>query len=113
MKNIIQVRDQEGTDFAVEIMREGDGKLTMDEVRSAAKVLIGADGFHLYGMETTSEMHANRSRIIVLAGCLGLVFLLFNLGYSVDFVVQEREEFARRIESGNCSRPRLPASATR
>ena len=46
----------------------------------------------------TSQDHANNSRMVVLVGCLGLVFLLFRLGSAVDTVVNEREEFAREIE---------------
>ena len=98
LQRTIEVRDKEGESAALAIMRTDEGRLAMDEVRSAGKVLLSTELVSLYELNKQSEMHANRSRIVVLAGCLGLVFLLFRLGSAVDTVVDQREEFARRIE---------------
>ena len=94
LKRTIEVRDQAGADAALALMRTDEGRLTMDEVRSAGKVLLSTEYMSLYQLETASESNANNFLIIVLAGCLGLVFLLFRLGAAVDSVVNEREEFA-------------------
>lgn len=98
MQRTIELRDHEGPGAALSLMRTGEGRLTMDEVRSAGKVLLSGEYMSLYELEKTSELHANRSRIIVLVGCLGLVFLLFRMGSAIDSVVGEREEFARHAE---------------
>ena len=80
LKRTIELQDQEGVDAALALVRTDEGRLTMDEVRSAGKVLMSAEYLSLYELEKTSEMHANRFRIVVLTGCLCLVFLLFRLG---------------------------------
>ncbi|HWF09129.1 MAG TPA: PAS domain S-box protein [Bryobacteraceae bacterium] len=98
LKRTIELRDQQGADAALASMRDGEGRLTMDEVRSDVKVMLSGEYMSLYQLETASELHADRSRIIVLVGCLGLVFLLFRMGSAIDSVVREREEFAGRIE---------------
>ena len=51
-----------------------------------------------YETDRVVDLNANRSRIIVLVGCVGLVFLHFRLGSAVDAVILEREEFARHVE---------------
>ena len=80
------------------IMRTGEGRLTMDEVRAAGAVLVSREQAGLYETDRVLDLNANRSRIIVLVGCIGLVFLLFRLGSAVDAVVLEREEFAGHVE---------------
>lgn len=98
LKRTIEVRDQAGADAALALMRTDEGRLTMDEVRSAAKVLLSTEYMSLYKLEDASQSNANNSLIVVLAGCLGLVVLLFRMGAAVDSVVNEREEFARHVE---------------
>ena len=98
MKRSIEVRDQEGAEAALALMRTDEGRLTMEQVRSAGKVLLSGQYMSLYELEQTSGLHDDRSRIVVLVGCLGLVFLLFRLGSAIDTVVHEREEFARTTE---------------
>ena len=98
LKRTIEVRAEEGEDAAAAVVRTDEGKLTMDEVRSAAKVLLHEDFVRLNQFETASATQANNFLIIVLAGCLGLVLLLWRLGAAVDSVVHEREQSARRIE---------------
>jgi PAS domain S-box-containing protein len=98
MKATIEVRDKAGADAALSLMRTGEGRLTMDQVRSAGKVLLSGEYMSLYELENTSELHGNRSRIVVLVGCFGLAFLLFRMGSAIDSVVDEREEFARNVE---------------
>jgi PAS domain S-box-containing protein len=98
LQRTIEVRDKEGESAALAMVRTDEGRLTMDEVRTAGKLLLSTEIMSLYQLENQSELHSNRSRIVVLAGCLGLVFLLFRLGAAVDTVVDQKEEFARRIE---------------
>jgi PAS domain S-box-containing protein len=98
LRRTIEVRDRNGAEAALALMRTDEGRLTMDEVRSAGAVLVSGEYMGLYELNNTSELHANRSRVIVLVGCLGLVFLLFRLGSAVDAVVAEREQFARTVE---------------
>jgi PAS domain S-box-containing protein len=98
LKKTIEARDLEGDEAALAIMRTGEGRLTMDEVRAAGAVLVSREQAGLYGTDKAVDLNANRSRIIVLVGCIGLVFLLFRLGSAVDAVVLEREQFAGRVE---------------
>jgi PAS domain S-box-containing protein len=98
LKRTIEMRDQAGPEAAVALMRTDEGRLAMNQVRSAGKVLLSTEYMSLYKLENASESSANSVRIIVLTGCLGLVFLLFRLGAAVDSVVNEREEFARHVE---------------
>lgn len=98
LKKTIEVRDLEGDEAAMAIMRTGEGRLTMDEVRSVGNMLVRREQAELYNSDRELETSANNSRIIVLVGCVGLVVLLFQLGSSVDSVILEREQFARDVE---------------
>ena len=98
LKRTIDVRDQAGADAALALMRTDEGRLTMDEVRSAAKVLLSTEYMSLYKLENASESNANNSLIVVLVGCVGLVLLLVRLGSAVDFEVNKREELARHAD---------------
>jgi PAS domain S-box-containing protein len=98
LKQTVQVRDLQGDEAAMALMRTGEGRLTMDEVRAAGAVLVSREEAGRYETDRAVDLNANRSRIIVLVGCVGLVFLLFRLGSAVDAVVLEREEFARHVE---------------
>ncbi len=98
LKRTIEVRDLEGDEAAMAVMRDGEGRLTMDEVRSEGSILVGREQAALYETNRSLEANANNSRIIVLVGCIGLVFLLFRLGSAVDAVVLERERFAHDVE---------------
>jgi len=94
----IKVRDESGEDAALALMRTDEGRLTMDEVRTASKVLLSSETMSLYNVNNASESHANSFLVVVLAGCLGLVLLLWRLGGAVDSVVREREASAHHIE---------------
>jgi len=98
LKRTIDVRDEEGDEAAMALMRNGEGRLTMDEVVSECNYLIKRENAGLYETNRDLEANANSSRIIVLVGCVGLVFLLFRLGSAVDAVVLERERFAHDVE---------------
>ncbi len=98
LKKTLEVRDLEGDEAVMAIMRDGEGRLTMDEVRNAGDVLVKREEAALYETNKELESNANNSRIIVLVGCVGLVFLLFRLGSAVDAVVLERERFAGDVE---------------
>ena len=98
LKHTIEVRDQEGDEAAMAFLRSGDGTLAMDEVRTNCALLVSFEQARLYDLEKQVASNANRSRFVVLAGCVGLVFLLFQLGMAVDTVVAERERFARNVE---------------
>ncbi len=98
LKSTIQVRDQQGDEAAMATMRGGMGRLTMDEVRSDGDVMVAREQAWLYETSRNLQTSANHSRIIVLVGCVGLVFLLFRLGTAVDAVVLERERFAHDVE---------------
>ena len=99
LKRTIDVRDQAGADAAMALMRTDEGRLTMDAVRSACKVLLSTEYMSLYQLDNASESHANSFLVVVLAGCMGLIFLLWRLGSAVDSVVHEREELARNLET--------------
>lgn len=98
LKRTIEVRDLEGDEAAMAIMRNGEGRYTMEEVRSAGNMLVRREDAGLYEANRILESNANNSRIIVLVGCVTLVFLLFVQGSAVDAVVREREQFARDVE---------------
>lgn len=98
LERTIEVRDQQGDEAAMAIVRTGEGRLTMDEVRAVGAVLIAREAAGLYQTRKAVDLNANRSRIIVLVGCVGLVFLLFRMGTAVDAVVLEREQFAGHVE---------------
>lgn len=98
LKRTIDVRDQAGAEAAMALMRTDEGRLTMEEVRSACKVLLSTEYMSLYQLDKAAETHANSFLIVVLVGCLGLLVLLWRLGEAVDTVVHEREESARTIE---------------
>lgn len=98
LERTIEVRDQQGDEAAMAIVRTGEGRLTMDEVRAAGAVLVSREQAGLYETNRAVDLNANRSRIIVLVGCIGLVFLLFRMGSAVDAVVLEREQFAGHVE---------------
>jgi PAS domain S-box-containing protein len=98
LKHTIEVRDEEGPDAAIALMATGEGKQTMEEVRLAAKLLLEGEVVRLFDLEKKSKDRSNTSWIVVLAGCTGILVLLFRLGPAVDSVVHEREEFAGKIE---------------
>jgi PAS domain S-box-containing protein len=98
LKHTIEVRDLEGDEAAMAFLRSGDGTLAMDEVRTNCALLVSFEQARLFDLEKQVASNANRSRYVVLAGCVGLVFLLFQLGTAVDTVVAERERFARNVE---------------
>jgi PAS domain S-box-containing protein len=98
LKHTIEVRDEEGAGAAGALMRDDEGLLTMNEVRTAGKFLLSTEYMSLFRLQNTSKTRAKSLMIVVLAGCLGLVFLLFRLGSAVDSVVSQKEEFARKIE---------------
>ncbi len=98
LKSTIDLRDLEGDEAAMSMIRTGDGRLTMDEVRAACAVLVTGEQARLYELDRVVDLNANRSRVVVLVGCFGLVFLLFRLGSAVDSVVAERERFALTVE---------------
>ncbi len=98
LKRTIDVRNEQGSEAALAVMRSDEYRLTMDEVRSAGKLLLTGETLGLYQLQRASQQDANRSRVIVFVGSLGLVILLFRMGWAVDAVVGEREEFARKSE---------------
>jgi PAS domain S-box-containing protein len=98
LKLTIDAQDRGGPLAAQGIVRTEEGKLTMDELRAACALVESSEYVSLFNRTRTSELHANRSRIIVLVGCLGLVLLLFRLGTAIDDVVREREETSRLLE---------------
>ena len=98
LKRTIDVRDLAGDQAALALMRTDEGRLTMDAVRLACKALLNSEYMSLYELDHASESHAKNFLIVVLAGCSSLVFLLWRMGSAVDSVVNQREEFARRIE---------------
>jgi PAS domain S-box-containing protein len=98
LKRTIDVRDQSGDEPALALMRTDEGRLTMDAVRLACKALLNSEYMSLYKLDYSSKGQADNFLIVVLAGCTGLVFLLWRMGSAVDSVVWEREELAGRIE---------------
>jgi PAS domain S-box-containing protein len=98
LQHSIDVRDSEGPEAAADIVRMDDGRLVMDQLQSAAKVLNSGESLGLYQLQTDSRREANWSRFIVLAGSLSLVFLLFRMGSAIDSVVNEREKMALEID---------------
>jgi PAS domain S-box-containing protein len=98
LKLTIAVEDRHDFTGPRAIVQTEEGRLTMDELRAACALLASGEYVSLFDRTRASELHANRSRLIVLVGCMGLVFLLFRLGTAVDKVVSERESFARNVE---------------
>jgi len=98
LKLTIQAQDQRGEAAAQAIVQTEEGRLTMDELRAASALVSSGEYVSLFERTRASELHANRSRIIVLVGCVGLVFLLFRLGTAVDKVVSVRESFVQTVE---------------
>lgn len=94
----IAVRDESGEEAALALMRTDEGRLAMNDIRTACKVLLSSETMSLFNVNNASESHANGFLIVVLVGCLGLVLLLWRLGSAVDSVVREREESAHNIE---------------
>ncbi len=98
LKRAIDTRDEQGAEAGLALMRSAEDKLTMDEVRAAGKMLLSGEYLGLYELQKAWQEDAGRSRVIVLVGSFALVLLLFRMGWAVDGVVEEREEFARRSE---------------
>jgi PAS domain S-box-containing protein len=98
MRRSIDVRDQQGPDEAFDVVRSDEGRLVMEQLRSSAKMLNNSEKYGLWESSKASSNDWNRSRIIVLVGSLGLVFLLWRLGRAVDTVVREREDLAQKID---------------
>jgi PAS domain S-box-containing protein len=94
LKLAVEAREQGSEGAALVFARSEDGQLIMDEVRTACAMLTSAETASLYERTRIAEQHADRSRVVVFAGCLCLVFLLFRLGTATDAVVSAREEFA-------------------
>ncbi len=98
LKLTIEVQERQDFSGPRAIVQTEEGRLTMDELRAACALVASGEYVSLFDRTRASELHANRSRVIVLVGCMGLVFLLFRLGTAVDKVVSERERFARNVE---------------
>jgi PAS domain S-box-containing protein len=98
LKRTIDVRDQAGDEAALALMRTDEGRLTMDAVRLACRALLNSEYMSLYKLDSASRTQSDNFLIVVLAGCSGLVLLLWRLGWAVDTVVREREDFAEKIE---------------
>ena len=98
MQQSIDVRDQQGADAALALVRTDEGRITMEQLRSAGKVLVSGEYLGLYQYRKDSTRDSSNSRIIVLVGSLGLIILLLRMGSSIDSVVTEREGLATKIE---------------
>jgi len=98
LKNTIEVHDESGAEDAQALMRNGAGLETMNQIRSTAKLILGSEDFEIDTQDRKSKSRADRVLAVVLAGCLGLMILLWRLGTAVDSVVTEREQSARSIE---------------
>ncbi len=100
LKQTIETQDRQGSAAAQAIVQTEEGRLTMDAAARACALVASGEYVSLFDRTHASELHASRSRLIVLVGCVGLVLLLFRLGTAVDKVVSEREDFARNVEGG-------------
>jgi PAS domain S-box-containing protein len=98
LKSTIDVRDQAGDEAALALMRTDEGRLTMEAVRLACRALLNSEYMSLYKLDSGSRKQSDNFLIVVLTGCAGLVLLLWRLGWAVDSVVKEREDFAEKIE---------------
>ncbi len=98
LKLTIAVHDEAGPDAAQAQMRTGAGRLTMNDIRSYCRILLSSEYLNFYDRNRRSQARASRILLVVLAGCFGLIVLLWYLGNAVDSVVKEREESARSIE---------------
>jgi PAS domain S-box-containing protein len=98
LQRAIDLRDEQGEEAALALMRKNQSKLTMDEVRATGNLLLSGEYLSLYNLQTASGHDADRSRIIVVVGSICLVFLLFRMGLAIDSVVLEREDLARSID---------------
>jgi PAS domain S-box-containing protein len=98
LKRTIDVRDQAGDEAALVLMRTDEGRLTMEAVRLACRALLNSEYMSLYKLDSASRNQSDNFLIVVLAGCSGLVLLLWRVGRAVDSVVREREDFAEKIE---------------
>ena len=98
LKRTIDLRDQAGDEAALALMRTDEGRLTMDAVRLACRELLNSEYMSLNKLDHASRKQSDNFLIVVLTGCAGLVLLLWRLGWAVDSVVRERENFAGKIE---------------
>jgi PAS domain S-box-containing protein len=98
IRETVGARDSGGLDAALAIVQTNEGKLTMDELRADCALLVSGEYLSLYQETNLAQTSANRFRVVVVVGCLGLIILLFRLGTAVDTVVGEREEFAKSVE---------------
>lgn len=98
VKKTIDVRDLEGDEAAMSIVRSGKGPEQMEDLRLAGKFLLGREQLALQDAASDLRISARNSRIIVLVGCIVLVILLFQMGSTFDDVVLEREKFARDVD---------------
>jgi PAS domain S-box-containing protein len=98
MDRSIEVRDRQGADAALAVVRTDEGRLAMQQLRIAVRMLISGEFMGLHENQTESGRASDRSRIIVLVGSLALVVLLWRVGSAVDSVVRERENLVREID---------------
>jgi PAS domain S-box-containing protein len=98
LKQTVETQQRQDFPGPQAIVETEEGRLIMDQLRAACALLASGEYVSLFDRTRASELHANRSRLIVLVGCVGLVFLLFRLGTAVDKVVSERERFARNVD---------------
>ena len=98
LERAITVRNEFGPSDALAVFRTDAGLVTMNEIRLTCKELVVSKNLKSYNLGRNSKARASSVLIVVLAGCLGLMVLLFRLGGAVDSVVKVREESARSIE---------------
>jgi PAS domain S-box-containing protein len=98
LERAIAMRDEYGPADALAVFRNDAGLLTMNEIRSTCKELLVSERLRSYDLGRSSRSRGSSVLIVVLAGCLGLIVLLWYLGNAVDSVVKEREASTRSIE---------------
>lgn len=57
----VEVRDEEGSDAALAIVKTDEGRITMNDLRSSAKVLVSGEFFGVYEARKASENDADSS----------------------------------------------------
>ncbi|HEY2016410.1 MAG TPA: CHASE3 domain-containing protein [Bryobacteraceae bacterium] len=103
MQRTIDLRDAEGLDEAVDVVRSGRGQAWMEQIRRLSSE-IEADVYQQWSDSSAAvQFHANQARQLTITGVLLLAFLLISAFIANQSAAAQREQLITQLAGANRS----------